>query len=183
MANLKENVTAFLTNKGKAEAVANDEKFLDAVSGGTATPEMIAREFGEAGLTLNEADTKEIKEITKKLLDTPPEKLGDLEMKNVAGGFDFNWKLFDAITAYGTMASATSGLGCWVAGRVCQSQARKAMAKGEKSKSNNLSKAAKGLDIAAGSCLGLALAGGVGNVVSHHISWENNDDDDESEDE
>lgn len=181
MANLKENVTAFLTNKGKAEAVANDEKFLDAVSGGTATPEMIAREFGEAGLTLNEADTKEIKEITKKLLDTPPEKLGDLEMKNVAGGF--NYKLFEGITAYGSMASAASGLGCWVAGRVCQSQARKAMAKGEKTKSNNLSKAAKGLDIAAGSCLGVALAGGIGSVVSHHISWDNNCDDDESEDE
>ena len=173
MANLKENVKAFLTNKERAEAIANDEKFLDAVSGGTATPEMIGKEFREAGLALNESETKEVKEITKKLLDTPPEKLGDLEMKNVSGGFDFNYKLFEGITAYGSMAGAASGLGCWVAGKVCQSEARKAMAKGEQSKSQNLTKAAKGLDIAAVSCLGVALAGGVGNVVSHHISWKN----------
>ena len=168
MANLEEKVKAFLSDEKKVEAIAGDKKFLDAVSGGTATTQTIAEEFGKAGLALSEDEAKGVEETTKKMLDTPLEKLGEIEAKNVAGG---KWQPSFDVPLMGAGVGAVGGLGCWIAGTVCKSQAAKAMSEGDTAKSERLTKAANGLHIATGACVGLSVAGiavpKTLNIISH----------------
>lgn len=156
MANLEEKVKAFLGDEKKVEAIAGDQKFLDEVSGGTVTTEAIAEEFKNVGLTLSAGEADEIKKTAGKALDTPLEKLGEIETKNVSGGA---WTPESDIPLIGASVGAVGGLGCWIAGTVCRSKAAEAQKAGDTAKSEKLTKAAKGLNIATGACIGLSVAG------------------------
>ncbi len=170
MANLEEKVKAFLSDGKKAEAVANDQKFLDAVSGGTVTNQIIGEEFGKAGLPLSEGEAEEVKDTAKKLLNIPPEKLDEFAAQNISGGLeDETWYKMKGASIGVSLGGAASGLGCWVARTVCQSQAHKAALAGNKDQADRLNKAVKGLDIATVSCLGLATASGIAGAVIHRI--------------
>lgn len=167
MASLEEKVKAFLSDEKKMEAIARDEAFLEKVSGGTATPEEIAKKFGSLGLPLTKDEAAQVKETTAKALHTPLEQLGGIELENISGG---GWKDFPLyhgglfmITAGGV--SGGVGLGCWIAGKICQSQATKAALAGDKSKSKKLTKAVQGLDNATGACLGVAGVAGIGGRI------------------
>ena len=155
---VKDKVKAFLSNEKKVEAIAGDQKFLDAVSGGTATTKTIVEEFGKAGLTLNDGEAANIRDTAKKLIDTPLEKLSEVDTKNVSGG-DHLECLLRGLGETGEAVGAISGLGCWIAGTVCKSQAAKALNAGNTEKSKKLTKAANGLHIATGACLGTSVLG------------------------
>ena len=105
------------------------------------------------------------------------EKLSDIEAKNVSGGADI-MLLYDApkhigadVPLIGASVGAVGGLGCWIAGTVCKSKASKELAAGNTEKSKKLTKAANGLHIATGACLGASVLGvgvskGVGILTS-----------------
>lgn len=171
MANTEEKVKAFLSDEKKAQVITQNETFLDAVSAGTATPETIAKEFEKAGLPLSTDEARQVKETATKLLNTAPEKLGEIELESTSGGKKWEDKTdaaYDISHIVGAVG-AVGGLGCWVAGRICRSQAARAEKKGEKTASRVFSKAANGLDIATGVCLGTSVAG---LSVGKGIHWE-----------
>lgn len=177
MASIEEKVKSFLSNEQKASVIANDEKFLKEISDETATTETIIKKFGDVGLILSENEAKEIKEVISKIFNISLEKLGEIELKNISGGIsDTTLGKLTNISSGITVASGTGGLSCWIASKICQSQAHKAMDNGEKSKSEKLTKAAKGLDIAAGTCIGLTLASGISSSIMNSF-WEYSDKD------
>ncbi len=161
MANFKEKVKAFLSDEEKVQAIANNQKFLDAISGGTTSPETISEEFEKLGLPMSKSDASKICETAQKLINTPPdeliEHLNESDLSAISGG---TWdditdnEIGGSILASGI--STTTGLGCWIAARACQLSAERAKSSGNTSKYEKLTKAVDGLDISAGVCLGAA---------------------------
>lgn len=173
MANLEEKGKAFLGDRKKSEAIANDEKFLGAVSSRTANTKTITKEFGKLGLPLSETEEREAKNTTEKPLNTPLEKLGDIELKNVSGGIKGAtlWNI-EGATAGISLAAGVGGLGCWIAGKVCRLQAQKATLAGDQSGSEKFTKAVKGLDYATAACLGVTGVSALTGVIAHKIPGE-----------
>ena len=165
MANLEEKVKAFLSDKKRAQALAQDEVFLGKVADNTITAEEISQKFEESGLPLDTDEAKKVKETAFKALNTPLEKLGAIELKNISGGnTNYPYHIGLAGMTIGGV-SGVLGLGCWVAGKICASEANKAARAGETPKSERLTKAQKGLDIATAACLGVAGVGGIGGRI------------------
>lgn len=111
MANLEEKVKEFLSDEKKAEALENDEKFLDAVSGGTATPETIAQKFGELGLPLSDDEAVRVEKTTQKIFSIEPEQLADVELNSVTGGLNSS-ELYHGVAKLGVVSGAAGGVGC-----------------------------------------------------------------------
>ena len=165
IANLEEKVKAFLSDEKKTKAIAQDEIFLGKVADNTITDEEISQKLEEVGLPLNTDEAKGVKETAFKALNTPLEKLGEVELKNISGGDTYYpYHIGLAGMTIGGV-SGVLGLGCWVAGKICASEAHKAVLAGKTSTSEQLTKAQKGLDIATATCLGVAGVGGIGGKI------------------
>ncbi len=154
--------------KEKVQAIANNQKFLDAISGGTASPETISEEFEKLGLPMSKSDASKICKTAQKLINTPPdeliEHLNESDLSAISSG---SWyeitdnEIGGSILASGI--SAVTGLGCWVASNVCQLSAKRAKNSGNISKYKKLKNVVNGLNTATGIFLG---AGTIGSAIS-----------------
>lgn len=103
-----------------------------------------------------------------KSLNKQIEKLQDISLESVSGGYQLNPTTGEVLAAYAifaTSAGVIGALGCSIAGFVCQNKASEYMRQDNKEKSEKYSKAAKSLGIATISCAGVATTGLVAGAV------------------
>ena len=155
-----EEIKAFLNNEKNAEAIAKDEAFLDAVSGGTIDVDVMAKKFESLGLELDKEDVESIKKTAIEAAALPSKKLENIDLQKISGGLSSEKAIeFGRDLGFVTgVTSAIGGLGCWIAKTACKVKARKAAEKGNLNKANDLNKTAHYLDVITGAALGTTVA-------------------------
>lgn len=144
----EEKVKEFFNDKSKIKGLANDEKFISKVSGGTATAQTYVDEFKKFDINLTKKEAEEISKTTDKILSVPVEKLDDESVADVVGGGD---KAKTVGQYLGITAVATVGFG--VASLACAYKSVVEEEKGNDKKAHKYEKAAQHLWTAAGTAL------------------------------
>lgn len=130
MANIEEEIKAFLSDKENIKALMNDEKFMDAVSGGQASPETYKERFKKFGLEFSDDEAKVIQKTVTKAIDTPTEKLDDSLLESITGGGK-GAVIGVALGAIGGgVAVELGGLGCMIAAHIYAAKAERAYKNG-----------------------------------------------------
>ena len=160
MASIEKKVRAFVNDENKVRALSSDGAFMDKVSAGTATPQDIAKKFGELELPLTEEQAEKISKTASIILEkTPIAQMEDSDLDSVSGGYIESSEILTIAGFAAGGAGALGALGCNIAGAVCQHKAKKAATEGNMAKSNKYNSVASKLNIASITCGGVAATG------------------------
>ncbi len=159
MASIEEKIREFVSDGKKVRALSSDGAFMDKVSAGTATPQDIAKKFGELGLSLTDEEAEKVSETASSILEkTPISQIEDSDLDSISGG---HWTEAASIASFATSDAGILGaLGCSVVSAICS---HKAAAAGTTDMSKKYNKMATSLGTVAAVCGSVGAAGlGVG---------------------
>lgn len=157
MKNNEEKIKAFLSDEKKVRTLANDDEFIEKVSGGEATPETYQKEFEKFGIRISDQDAAQTKNVVDNIFEKSAENLGDEFLGSVSGG----GAGVNVLAKMTTAASLTAGLGCSIAACVYSAKANKAKTEGNHSDYDKYIHKSHNCGIATATLVGVASISGL----------------------
>lgn len=152
MQNSGEKIKAFFNDEEKVKKLADNRKLMDQISGGNATEETYKKELGDLGLTLTDAECREVKKSVDEFMK--PQTIDEDILSKISGGIKIPKLGTPLIVLGGThLGLNAAAAACGIASLVYSSKANKALKNGDLEKSAKYSQTSQKFGFGAGGCL------------------------------